>query len=269
MLLIGIGGMQSDILQQADPWRTEVCIPCNRLHYSELPCLFCVSKVGCVYSQQLPIAAPQCDISSEGEGRLDEIPEEAAPNSNSDDEEWLPDEVELNAVTIGNMSIDSKSVETDGRRGRYREITVDSDAAESVVNPDDWPNVDLKPSEGSVKGQRYVGPGGEKIDKFEELTVKSVSNSMVGATSQVELHSKGPTVSGVIDKGNIVVFDGSGCCQARVPVSPLRGRPSQEFKDVFPHMRKMEYLSCGRGNLMACRRRVSFSRRESLEMFEH
>ena len=54
------------------------------------------------------------------------------------------------------MSIDSKPVETDGRRGWYREITVDSGAGESVVNPDDWPNVDLKLSKGSVKGQRYV-----------------------------------------------------------------------------------------------------------------
>ena len=89
--------------------------------------------------------------------RLDEIPEEAAPNDNSNDEEWWLDEVELNAITIGNMSIDSKPVETDGRRGRNREITVDSGAGESVVNPDDWPNVDLKPSKGSVKGQRYVG----------------------------------------------------------------------------------------------------------------
>ena len=70
--------------------------------------------------------------------------------------------MEVNAVTIGNMSIDSEPVETErGRRGRYREITVDSGAGESVVNTDGWPNVNLKPSKGSVKGQRFVGPGGE------------------------------------------------------------------------------------------------------------
>ena len=49
--------------------------------------------------------------------------------------------LDLDAVTIGNMSIDSKPVSTDGERGRCREITVDSGAGESVVNPDDWPNV--------------------------------------------------------------------------------------------------------------------------------
>ena len=80
--------------------------------------------------------------------------------------------MDLNAVTIDNMTIDSKPVATDGERGRYREITVDSGAGETVVNPHDWPNVDLKPSKSSVKGQRYVGPGGEKIDNLGDLTVK-------------------------------------------------------------------------------------------------
>ena len=78
--------------------------------------------------------------------------------------EWWPDEVDLKAVTIGNMSTDSKLVATEGERGQCRKITVDFGAGESVVNPDDWPDVDLKVSQGSVKGQRYVGPGGEKID---------------------------------------------------------------------------------------------------------
>ena len=99
------------------------------------------------------------------ECRLDEVPIEVGPC-----EEWLK-EVELNTVRISNMSIDSKLVETDGKRGRHREITVDSGAGESVVNPDERPNVDLKPSKGSVKGQRYVGPGGEKINHLGELTV--------------------------------------------------------------------------------------------------
>ena len=114
--------------------------------------------------QRLPIKAPQYDICSEGEDR---------PSDNSDGREWGPDEVDLSAVTVGNVSIDRKPVATDGERGRYREITVDSGAGESVVNPDDWPNIDLKPSKGSVKGQRHVGPGGEKIVNLGEMTVKS------------------------------------------------------------------------------------------------
>ena len=79
------------------------------------------------------------------------------------------------------MSIDNKPVATDGERGRYREITVDSGAGESVVSPDNWPNVGLKPSLGSVKGQRHVGPGGEKIDNR-----KFAPNDTVGVTSRAE-----------------------------------------------------------------------------------
>ena len=92
-------------------------------------------------NQRVPVKAPQYDISSEGEDR---------PSDNSNDGEWWPDEVDLNTVTIGNMFVDSKPVETDGKRGRYREIAVDSGAGESV---------DLKPSKDSGKRQRYVGPG--------------------------------------------------------------------------------------------------------------
>ena len=62
--------------------------------------------------------------------------------------------MELNTVTISNMSIDNNLVETDGKRGRYREITLDSGVGESAVDPHDWPNVDLKPSKGLPKGQR-------------------------------------------------------------------------------------------------------------------
>ena len=162
----------------------------------------------------MPTTAPQYDISSEGESLPDENPDEAAPN----DEEWLPDEVELNTVTISNMSIDRKPVATDGERGRDWEITVDSGAGESVVNPDEqWPNADLTPSQGSVRGQRYVGPGGEKTDNVGELTMK-VRTEQHGAediSSRVTLQGakvRKPllAVSAVNDKGNILVFDGNG-----------------------------------------------------------
>ena len=46
--------------------------------------------------QRLPTKAPQYDISSEREDR---------PNDNSNDGEWWPDEVDLNPVTIGNMTV--------------------------------------------------------------------------------------------------------------------------------------------------------------------
>ena len=192
-----------------DPWARNApkSVPDVKCCLSvDFPDFSVCQKLG-VY-QCLPIKAPQHDISSEGEDR---------PSDNSNDGEWWLDEVDLNAVTIGNMSIDSKPVATDGQRGRHRKITVDSGAGESVVNPDDWPNVDLKPSKGSVKGQRYVGPGGEKIDNLGDLTVKVRTERHGGGDISSRVTFQGAkvrknllAVSGVTDKGNIVVFDGSG-----------------------------------------------------------
>ena len=135
---------------------------------------------------------------------------------------------DLNAVTIGNMTTDSKPAETDGKRGRYREITVDSGAGESVVNPDDWPNVDLKPSRGSVKGQRYVCPGGGKMDNAGELTVKvrserDVSSRMTSQELKVRKHLL--AVSGVIDKGIFILPNScAGVASVREAITGVQGR---------------------------------------------
>ena len=69
------------------------------------------------------MTVPKHDLSTEGECRPDEVQLEVAPCDNSDDK-WLSDDVELNTVTINNMSIDCKSVETDGKRCRHRELTI-------------------------------------------------------------------------------------------------------------------------------------------------
>ena len=140
---------QFDALQQMEPWARNApqSEPDEKGCFSmNFPVCSVNQKLG-VY-QRLPIKASQYDISSGGEDR---------PSDNSNDGESWPDEVDLNAVTIGNMSIDSKPVATDGKRSRYREVTVDSGTKESIVNPNNWSNVDLKPSKGSVKGQRTRG----------------------------------------------------------------------------------------------------------------
>ena len=43
------------------------------------------------------------------------------------------------------------------------EITVDSGAGNSVANGDNFPGIPREESEGSRRGQSYVGAGGEKI----------------------------------------------------------------------------------------------------------
>ena len=78
------------------------------------------------------------------------------------------------------------------------------------MNPDDWPNGDLKPSRGSVKGRRYVGPGDVKIDNLGELTVKVCTERRGGGDMSSRMTFQGAlvrktllAVSGVLDKGNI------------------------------------------------------------------
>ena len=94
-----------------DPWARNApkSVPDVKGCLSEtFPACSVCQKLG-VYVRK-PISAPQYDISSEGEDR---------PSDNSNDGDWWPDEVDLNAVIIGNVSIDSKLVATDGERGRY------------------------------------------------------------------------------------------------------------------------------------------------------
>ena len=88
---------QSDALQQMDPWarNAQKSVPDVKGCFSvNFPACSVCQKLG-VY-QRLPIKAPQYEISSEGEDR---------PSDNSNDGEWGPDEVDLNAVTMGNMSM--------------------------------------------------------------------------------------------------------------------------------------------------------------------
>ena len=63
-----------------------------------------------------------------------------------------------------------------------------------------------------MKGQRYVGPGGEKIHTSRELTVKVRTEQYGGSDISSRAKDRKPllAVSAVIDKGKIVVFDGSG-----------------------------------------------------------
>ena len=53
-------------------------------------------------------------------------------------------------------------VEPLGRRLKY-DITIDSGAGSSAIDPDDVPEYKLEPSDGQAKGQQFIGAGGEKM----------------------------------------------------------------------------------------------------------
>ena len=86
-----------------------------------------------------------------------------------------------------------------------------------------------------------MGPGGEKVDNLGELTVKVRTERHGGSDISSRMTFQGAkvrkpllAVSGVIDKGNIVVFDGSesftlpnscaGVASVRKAVTGVQGR---------------------------------------------
>ena len=73
-----------------------------------------------------------------------------------------------------------------------------------------------------MKGQRYVGPGGEKIDNLGKMTVQVCTERHGGGDISSRVTFQGAkvrkpllAVSGVIDKGDEVDL---AYCQARVQV---------------------------------------------------
>ena len=92
-------------------------------------------------------------------------------------------------------------------------ITVDSGAAHSVINPADLPGATLEPSEGSRRGLKYQGPGSELIPNLGQLCVTLMTlGGALGKTTWQAANVRKPlmAVSGINDKGNLVVFDNAG-----------------------------------------------------------
>ena len=119
------------------------------------------------------------------------------------------DEIDLNVVDVSLNQVVPE--------GGFCEITVDSGAGESVINPDDVPGAILRPSEGSRRGQRYVGAGGERLGNLGELVLSVKTESEGGANPLSRITFQGAkvrkpllAVSGIVNKGNMVVFDESG-----------------------------------------------------------
>ena len=135
-----------------------------------------------------------------------------------DSTEWADpktDLVPIGAVEVANLVLtDGSPAGSPGsRRGAQHEITVDTGAGESVVNPSEWPGAQVVPSAGSRRGQRYVGPGGEKIENLGELTVK-VRTEQVGRPDVLgkmtfqaaQVRKPLLAASSMTRKGNMLVF---------------------------------------------------------------
>ena len=97
--------------------------------------------------------------------------------------------------------------------GEKMDVTVDSGAGESVANPKSMPQYPMKPSPGSLRGQRYRGPGGEVIPNQgqQKIAVKLESGVQRAMTFQsAPVRKPLLAVSGACDRDQFVIFDNSG-----------------------------------------------------------
>ena len=97
--------------------------------------------------------------------------------------------------------------------GEKMDVTVDSGAGESVANPRSMPQYPMKPSPGSLRGQRYRGPGGEVIPNQgqQKIAVKLESGVQRAMTFQsAPVRKPLLAVSGACDRDQFVIFDNGG-----------------------------------------------------------
>ncbi len=115
-----------------------------------------------------------------------------------------------------------------------REITVDSGAGQSVMNPEDMPGVKVEESEGSRKGLKYKGPGSEVLPNLGQMVVTLMTlGGLVGRTTWQAAKVRKPlmAVSAINDKGNMVVFDSKG--SAIIPGNTAEAR---QIRDLVQKM---------------------------------
>jgi hypothetical protein len=124
---------------------------------------------------------------------------------------------DLNALKIEEldlMAVDSMQV--DGGDGWEKiDVTVDSGAAHSVADGSlCWPSVRLDESAGSKAGSVYLGPGKERIPNRgqKSLNVRTAGSDAVRRMTFQDAPVRKPlaAVSGITDKGNVVLFDRKG-----------------------------------------------------------
>ena len=116
--------------------------------------------------------------------------------------------VDLNAVTPAQ---DLLKVEASGKE--LIEITVDSGAGAPVCDPSHFPESIVEDSPGSLSGQIFSGPGGEKIPNQGQLQASArLENGNKGNFLFQAAAVRKPllAVSSVNDKGNLVLFDNEG-----------------------------------------------------------
>ena len=157
-----------------------------------------------------------------GDGRSNEIIEDKPSNIKTSREKGRRRKQKHNSaseVPLMNFALDSGGDAVMGENcpgpgWTLMKPTVDSGAAHSVFNGDDWPSIPLEESRGSKSGQVYVGPGKEKIPNRgqKHLKVRVNGSEAIRKMTFQDANVRKPlmAVSGCTSRGNLVLFDGEG-----------------------------------------------------------
>ena len=168
------------------------------------------------------------------------------PTSQQEEEEKEDDndaDDELDLCTVDQIDLMPLAAPEKQGLKEMMEITVDSGAAQSVLNPKHVPGVDLEPSEGSKRGLKYQGPGSELIPNLGQLVVSLMTLSgIVGRTTWQAAEVRKPlmAVSAINDKGNLVLFDleGSAIVPSSAPELVEIRKLVKQVKDKIDLQRK-------------------------------
>ena len=111
---------------------------------------------------------------------------------------------------------DDMEIDEGATKGWRRvDVTLDSGAANSVMDGDAYPNIPREESEGSRRGLIYQGPGSERIANRGKKSFRVKPHSMRSPTSNMtfqdaKVRKPLAAVSDVTAKDNIVLFDKMG-----------------------------------------------------------
>ena len=120
----------------------------------------------------------------------------------------------ITSIDLCSAEVDRATPGISGRRLRY-DITIDSGAGRSAMDPSDIPEYALQPSEGQRRGQVFVGAGGERIPNLGQKTVPLFMADGTAATATFQAAAvRKPlmAVSASCDQGQLVLFDNDLSC---------------------------------------------------------
>ena len=160
----------------------------------------------------------------------------------------VPDCIEINGLDDSPSSKGKSAHKLNkGNLVRGPDVTVDSGAATSVANPADYPGAKVTPSLASKAGQRFVGPGGDKIKNEGQFSPQALLESgAIGKFNYAVAKIRKPfcAVSDLNGKGNPCWFDGelSNILPSNCPQLPEIRRLIAEATDKIPmHLEQGTY----------------------------